>query len=116
MVGRYYSDGARSPFPPAPYQRAAAQAFRPDLLAIDLRGFDSASSTPNAATLRHATVRVELVSVSRNFFCPPVGSLLARALLPTARDAFALGCLARDRVPAVNAMAVAAAFPLPPTS
>ena len=111
-----YSDGARSPFPPAPYRRAAAQAFRPDLLAINLRGFDSASSTPNAAALRYATVRVELVWCRETFF-PPVGSLLARALLPTARDAFALGCLARDRVPLrVDAVAVAAAFPLPPTS
>jgi len=111
-----YADGARSPFPPAPYQRAAAQAFRPDLLAINLRGLDAASSTPQATTTRYATIRVELVWCRETFF-PPIGVLLARALLPMTRDAFALGCLVRDRVPLrVDAVAVAAAFPLPPSS
>lgn len=107
-----YAEGARSPFPPAPYQRAAAQAFRPDLLAINLESIGHAP----AGETRFATVRVELVWCRETFF-PPIGVLLARALLPSARDGFALGCLARDRVPLrVDAVAVPAAFVLPPTS
>lgn len=111
-----YADGARSPFPPAPYQRAAAQAFRPDLFAINVEGLRDEPSSTRLPSVRFESIRVELVWCRETFF-PPIGVVLARALLPSAHDAFSLGCLARDRVPLrVTAVAVAAAFPLPPTS
>ena len=94
-----------SAWPTPGYRVAVAQTSRADLFAVRVTDVTDAAYVD-----RMRSERIEILYCRETFF-PPIDRMIVNLLWLSERDAFALACLARNRVPLrASATAVRAAF------